>query len=224
MVWVRKGLHARGEFAHILGSDRHVFGQSQEVPVKQLVLAPGRHALIAEYRQGPEGEHETGLLFVILDHHKERPLLNVLGIGFHIDRLLLQEGVGLRPDQHDVHGVHQDKRHQQREYLVYQLDGKGSPHDACVPVFMRVGGQISTGKETALSARIFSEGLKVVTGFCDFLERFLSGAPVLPAFVWDAVSASFCCCAGAACGNPTAARPTKNNTNPGVTHHPTSWL
>jgi hypothetical protein len=71
--------------------------------------------------------------------------------------------------------MHQDKGNQQGKYLVYELDWKASLHDASVPGLVAACIQISTGKEIALSALIFSEGVKVAAGFAACPGSCLTG-------------------------------------------------
>ena len=70
-------------------------------------------ALQAEDGKRPQHENKTGLLLVVLDHHEEGALLDIPGVGLYLQRFLLEEGRGLRPDEADIQRMHQDKCNQQ---------------------------------------------------------------------------------------------------------------
>jgi hypothetical protein len=94
-------------------TDRQLRRQAQQILTEQLLLPIGRPPLETEDGKGPQHEDKAGLLLVILDNHEERTLLDVTGIGLHLQCFPLNEGVGLRPDNSHIQCMHQDECYQQ---------------------------------------------------------------------------------------------------------------
>ena len=130
------------------------------VPSAERAPAPSRSSrcsriatvsLVGHDRHRPQHQDETRLLLEIAHDDENRTLLDGRRVLLQTRRLLCEDRVGLWPNPGGIDRMHHDDRNEERRRLVDEL------HRI---TFLKRCHQMSTGKETSLSAVRISDGTK----------------------------------------------------------------